>query len=52
MSAAGFVVDKNGIKEEPAIIIQRSNEIPFLLGCRHPQTIRGVMQDQFTDIMG
>jgi hypothetical protein len=52
MSPAGLLFDQNSIKEEPAIIIQGSNKIPFLLSCGCPEMIRGVMLDQFTDIMG
>ena len=52
MSPAGLLFDQNGIKEEPAVIIQRGNEIPFLLCCWCPEMIRGIMLDQFTDIMG
>jgi hypothetical protein len=52
MSPAGLLFDQNSIKEESAIIIQGSNEIPFLLGCRCPEMIRGVMLNQFSSIMG
>jgi len=31
MSPAGFCLEQNGIEHESAIIIQRSNEVPFLL---------------------
>jgi hypothetical protein len=52
MSPAGFLLDQNGIKEEPAIIIQGSDEIPFLLGCGCPEMMRGVMLNEFSDITG
>jgi hypothetical protein len=52
MSPAGFCLDQNGIKEEPAIIIQGSDEIPFLLGRWCPEMMRGVMLNEFSDITG
>lgn len=32
MSPGGFLFDQGGIEDQPAIIIQGSNEVPFLLG--------------------
>jgi hypothetical protein len=49
---AGFFVDQSGIKDEPAVIIQRGDEIPFLFGGGCPQMKRGVMLNQFSDIAG
>jgi len=34
------------------IIIQRSDEVPFLARGGCPEMMRGVMLDQFTDVMG
>jgi hypothetical protein len=50
MGPTGLLLDQNGIKEESTIIIQGSDEIPFLLGCRCPKMVRGVMLNQFSDI--
>ena len=52
MGPAGFLLNQNGIKEEPAIIIQGSDEIPFLLGRGCPEMMRGVMLNEFSDITG
>jgi hypothetical protein len=52
MSPAGFFLDEGGIKDEPAMIIQRGDEIPFLLGGGCPEMIGGVMLNQFSEIMG
>jgi hypothetical protein len=52
VSPAGFFLDQSGIKDEPAVIIQRRDEIPFLLGSRCPEMIGGVMLNQFSEIMG
>ena len=52
MSPTGFLVDQSGVKEEPAIIIQGGEEIPFLLGCGCPKMMRGVVLNQFSDIAG
>jgi len=52
MGPAGFPLDQNGIKEEPTIIIQGSDEIPFLLGRWCPEMMRGVMLNELPDIMG
>jgi hypothetical protein len=52
MSPAGFCLDENGIKEEPAIIIQGSNQVPLFLGRWCPEMMRGVMLNEFSDITG
>jgi hypothetical protein len=52
MGPAGLCLDQNGIEHESAIIIQRSDQIPFLLGGGGPEMMRGVVLDQFPDIMG
>jgi hypothetical protein len=52
MSPGGFLFDQSGIKDQPAIIIQGSDEIPFLLGRWGPEMIRGVMLDQLPHVTG
>jgi hypothetical protein len=52
MGPAGLICDQNGIKEEPAIIIQRGDEIPLLLGSWCPEMMRGVMLNQLSGITG
>jgi hypothetical protein len=52
MGPAGLCLEQNGIEHESAIVIQRSDQIPFLLRGGGPEVMRGVMLDQFTDIMG
>jgi hypothetical protein len=44
--------DQGCIEDETTIIIQRSEEIPFLLGTGCPEMKRGVMLNQFSDIAG
>ena len=52
MGPAGLLFNQSGIQEESAIVVQRSDEVPFLLGGRGPEMVRGVMLDQFSSIMG
>jgi hypothetical protein len=52
MGPAGLFLDQNGIEHESAIVIQRSDEVPFLLGRRCPEMIRSVMLNEFSDITG
>ena len=52
MNPAGLFLDQNGIEHEPAIIIQRGDEIPFLLGCWGPEMERGVVLNQLSHITG
>ena len=52
MGPASFCLEQNGIEHESAIIIQRSDEVPFLLRRGYPEVMGGVMLDQFSDIMG
>ncbi len=42
---SGFFLDQGCIKDESAMIIEGSDEIPFLLGRRRPEMIGGVMLD-------
>jgi len=51
MGPAGLCLDQNGIEHESAIIIQRGDEIPFLLGCWGPEMMGGVMLNQFSGIV-
>jgi hypothetical protein len=52
MSPGGFLFDQGGIKDQAAIIIQGSDEIPFLLGSGCPEMIGGVVLDQLPHITG
>jgi hypothetical protein len=52
MGPAGLRLEQNGVEHEPAIIIQRSDEVPFLPRGGGPEMMGGVMLDQFTDITG
>jgi len=52
VSPTGLFLDQGGIEEEPTMIIQRCDEIPFLLGGGYPEMKRGVMLNQFSDITG
>ena len=52
MGPTGLFPDQDGIEEEAAIIIQGSDQVPFLLGGRRPEMMGGVMLDQFSDITG
>jgi len=52
MSPGGFLFDESGIKDESAIIIQGSNEVPLFLGCGCPEMIRGVVLDQLSGVTG
>jgi hypothetical protein len=52
VSPAGFFLDQGGIKDEPAMVIQRRDKIPFLLGSGYPEMKRGVMLNQFSEITG
>jgi hypothetical protein len=52
MSPGGFLFDQSGIKDQPTIIIQGSNEVPLFLGCRSPEMIGGVVLDQLSGVPG
>jgi len=52
VSPAGFLFDQGSIEEEPTMIIEGGDEIPFLLGSGCPEMKGGVMLYQFTDITG
>jgi hypothetical protein len=52
MGPTGLFSDQNGIEEEPTIIIQGSDEIPFLFRRWGPEMMGGVMLDQLSRITG
>jgi len=52
MGPAGLCLEQNGIEHESAIIIQRRDEVPFLLRGRCPEVMGGVMLDEFSGITG
>jgi hypothetical protein len=52
VSPTGLFLNQGGIQEEPTMIIQGSDKIPFLLGGGCPEMKRGVMLNQFSDITG
>jgi hypothetical protein len=52
MGPAGLLLDQNSVEHESAIIIQRCDKIPFFFGSGSPEMMRGVMLDQFPNIMG
>jgi hypothetical protein len=52
MSPGGFLFDQSGIKDQPAIIIQGGDEVPFLLGRGCPEMIGGVMLNQLPNVTG
>ena len=52
MGPTGLCRDQNGVEHESAIIIPGRDEIPFLLGCRGPKMMRGVMLNEFSGIRG
>jgi hypothetical protein len=52
MGPAGFCLKENGIEHESAIIIQRSDEVPFLLRGRCPEVMGGIMLNEFSGITG
>jgi len=52
MSPAGLFLEQIGIEHESAIIIQRSDEVPFLLRGGCPEMVRGIMLNEFSGIMG
>jgi len=52
MSPSGFLFDQSGIKDQPAIIIERSDQIPLFFGRRSPEMIGGVMLDQLPYVTG
>jgi len=52
MGPAGLCFEQNGIEHESAIIIQRSDEVPFLVRGRGPEVMGGVMLNEFSGITG
>jgi hypothetical protein len=52
MGPAGLCLEQKGIEHEPAIIIQRSDEVPFLLRGGCPEVMGGIMLNEFSGITG
>jgi hypothetical protein len=52
MGPAGLCLEQNGIEHESAIIIQRSDEVPFLPRGRGPEVMGGIMLNEFSGITG
>ena len=52
MGPAGLCLNENGIEHESAIIIQRSDEVPFLPRGRCPEVMGGIMLNEFSGITG
>jgi len=52
MGPARLFLNQNGVEHESAIIIEGSDQIPFLLGRWRPKMKGGVMLNQFSDITG
>jgi hypothetical protein len=48
----GFCLEQNSIEHESAIIIQRSDEVPLLLGGGCPEVMGGIMLNEFSGITG
>ena len=52
MGPAGLFFDQGCVENETAIIIEGSDQIPFLLSPRCPKVIGRVVLDELTGIMG
>jgi hypothetical protein len=52
MGPAGLRLEQNGVEHESAIIIQRSDEIPFFLRGGGPEVVGGIMLNEFSGITG
>jgi len=52
MGPTGFCLEQNGIEHESAVIIQGSDEIPFLLRGRGPEVMGRIMLNEFSGITG
>jgi hypothetical protein len=52
MGPAGLCLEQNGIEHKSAIIIQRSDEVPFLLRGGCPEVVGGIMLNEFSGITG
>ncbi len=48
----GFRLQEGGIEHESAIIIQRSDEVPFFLRGGCPEVVGGIMLNEFSGITG
>jgi len=47
-----FFSQEGGIEKVAAVIIQRGNQVPFLLARGRPQVMRRIMLDEFSDVTG
>jgi hypothetical protein len=52
MGPAGFRLEQSGVEHESAVIIQRSDEIPFFLRGGCPEVVGGIMLNEFPGITG
>lgn len=52
MGPTGLCFEQNSVEHESAIIIQRSDEVPFLLGGGCPEVMGGIMLNEFSGITG
>ena len=52
MGPAGLYFYENGIEDKSAVIIERGDEISFLLGCGCPEMVGGIMLDEFPYVIG
>jgi len=52
MGPAGLCPKQDGIEHESAIIIQRSDQVPFLPRGGCPEVMGGIMLNEFSGIMG
>jgi len=52
MAPAGLCLNEDGIEHESAVIIQRSDQIPFLLRGGCPEVMGGIMLNEFSGITG
>ena len=51
-SPSGLLFDQSGVEDQPAMVIQGSDKIPFLLGRGCPEMVGGVMLDQLPYVTG
>jgi len=52
MGPTGLCLEQNGVEHESAIIIQRSDEVPFFLRGGCPEVMGGIMLNEFSGITG
>jgi hypothetical protein len=51
MIPAGFSLDKIAIQKEPAVVVQADDQMPHLPGIRSPFMMRGIVLDEFPDVI-